>query len=310
MADLEFYLPLAWTDPAHMLQLATAAEEAGFYGVAFSDHMIYPEDLHSPYPYGNDGKPHWTPSTPWVDPWVAMGHVAAVTSRVRFVTNIFVLPSRDPFTVAKSVGTVAVLSNNRVSMGVGVGWMREEYDVQGQDFTTRGKRSEEMIEILRRLWSGEMVDFHGEHYDFPKLQMSPMPSEIPPVYMGGYAPPVRDRIARIADGWISTNADVGQLADHWNDMERRLSEHGRDTEGFKYFAVCPSLDLDEYKRRADAGVTSLQSQPWTLYANDESARNRLNWPKNPASLELRLEGIKRFGEEVIGPLKAACVARP
>jgi probable F420-dependent oxidoreductase len=302
---MEFYLPLAWTDPAHMLELATTAEEAGFTGIAFSDHMIFPEKLDSKYPYSENGVPHWLPSTPFVDPWVAMGYIAAVTTRVRFVTNIFVLPTRDPFTVAKAVGTVGVLSNNRVSVGVGVGWMREEYDVQNQNFANRGKRGEEMIEILRRLWSGEMVSYQGEYYSFPTLQMSPMPSEIPPIYMGGYAPTVMDRVARLADGWISTHNDVDQLADGWKDMVHRLEEHGRSTDGFKYFAVCPSLKLDEYKRRADAGVTTIQTQPWTLFANDEDARSRLNWPKNPASLELRLEGLRRFGEEVIAPLRAA-----
>ena len=302
---MEFYLPLAWTDPAHMLQLATAAEDAGFTGIAFSDHMIYPERLESRYPYADDGVPHWLPTTPFVDPWVAMGHIAAVTTKVRFVTNIFVLPSRDPFVVAKAVGTVGVLSGNRVSVGVGVGWMKEEYDVQQQDFGNRGRRMEEMVQILRQLWTGEMTSFDGEFYQFPTLQMSPMPTEVPPVYLGGYADKVLDRVARIADGWISTRNDVEQLAADGEDMRRRLESHGRSMDGFKYFAVCPSLDLDEYKRRRDAGVTTIQTQPWTLFANDEAARNRLNWPKNPASLELRLEGLKRFGDEVIHPLRAA-----
>jgi probable F420-dependent oxidoreductase len=265
--------------------------------------MIYPEKLESKYPYAPDGIPHWLPTTPFVDPWVAMGHIAAVTTKVRFVTNIFVLPSRDPFTVAKAVGTAALLSNNRVSVGVGIGWMKEEYDVQGQDFATRGARSEEMIEILRLLWSGEMVSFEGKYYSFPTLQMAPMPSELPPVYMGGYAPKAIDRVARLADGWISTNNNVDQLAREWTVMSGLLEEHGRSADGFKYFAVCPSLDLDEYRRRADIGVTTIQTQPWTLYANDDAARSRLNWPKNPASLELRLEGLKRFGDEVIAPLK-------
>jgi probable F420-dependent oxidoreductase len=302
---MEFYLPLAWTDPAHMLQLAAGAEEAGFDGIAFSDHMIYPEQLVSKYPYGPDGIPHWLPTTPFVDPWVAMGHIAAVTKRVRFVTNIFVLPSRDPFVVAKAVGTVAVLSNNRVSVGAGIGWMKEEYDVQGQDFANRGRRCEEMIEILRLLWTGEMVSYEGRYYSFPTLQMAPMPTEIPPVYLGGYVESVLDRVARLGDGWISTRNDVEQLAADGADMRRRLAEHGREKVPFKYFATCPWLDLDEYRRRADAGVTTIQTQPWTLYANDEAARNRLNWPTNPASIELRLEGLKRFGEEVIAPLKDA-----
>jgi probable F420-dependent oxidoreductase len=304
---MEFYLPLAWTDPAHMLQLATAAEEAGFYGVAFSDHMLYPKVLESKYPYSADGKPHWFPETAWPDPWVAMGHVAAVTKRVRFVTNIFVLPSREPFSVAKAVGTAAVLSNNRVSVGFGVGWMREEFEAQGQSFNNRGRRTEEMVEILRKLWTGKMVSHDGEFYKFPELQMSPMPSELPPVYLGGYAEPALDRAARVGDGWISTHGDVEQMTGEVANMKERLTSFGRktDSDSFKFFAICPSLDLDEYKRRDDIGITSIQTQPWTLYAGNEEARNRLNWPKNPASLEHRIEGIKRFAEEVIEPLRAA-----
>jgi probable F420-dependent oxidoreductase len=302
---MEFYLPLAWTDPAHMLQLAGAAEEAGFDGVAFSDHMIFPKDLQSRYPYAPDGKPHWLPETPYPDPWVAMGYVAAVTTRLRFVTNIFVLPSRDPFVVAKAVGTAAVLSKNRVSVGVGVGWMKEEFDVQGQEFSNRGRRSEEMIDVMRKLWTGEMVSHAGEYYSFPELQMSPMPTEVPPVYLGGYAEAALDRTARIANGWISTRSEVDQIVEDGKVMRGLLDKHDRQEEPFKYFAVCPSLDLDEYRRREEAGVTTIQTQPWTLYANDEAARNRLNWPKNPATLEHRLEGLKRFGEDVIAPLEAA-----
>lgn len=302
---MEFYLPLAWTDPAHMLQLATAAEDAGFTGIAFSDHMLYPKVLESAYPYAPDGKPHWLPETPFPDPWVSMGHIAAVTKRVRFVTNIFVLPSRDPFVVAKAVGTAGVLSGNRVSVGVGVGWMKEEFDAQGQKFSNRGARMEEMIDILRRLWTGEMVSYQGEHYSFPEVQMAPMPSEVPPVYLGGYADAALDRAARIGDGWISTRNDLQQLSDDGVIMRQLLEKHGRDSESFKYFAVCPSLDVDDYKRREEIGVTTIQTQPWTLYANDEAARNRLNWPKNPASLEHRLEGIARFGDDVIAPLRGA-----
>lgn len=302
---MEFYLPLAWTEPTHMLDLARAAEAAGFTGVAFSDHMIFPAHLESRYPYAPDGKPHWLPSTPYPDPWVSMGHVAAVTTSLRFVTNIFVLPSRDPFVVAKAVGTAAVLSGNRVSVGVGVGWMKEEFDVQGQDFANRGRRTEEMVEVLRALWSGEMVSHEGEFYRFPELQMSPMPTQVPPVLMGGYADRVMDRAARISDGWISTRADPEQLAADWAVMAGLLRKYGREDVPFKYFAICPSLDLGEYRRREDIGVTSIQTQPWTLYANDESARNRLNWPSNTASLEARVAAIGQFGEDVIEPLRRA-----
>lgn len=302
---MKFYLPLAWTEPAHMLDLARAAEAAGFTGVAFSDHMIFPAQLESRYPYAADGKPHWLPSTPYPDPWVAMGHISAVTTSLRFVTNIFVLPSRDPFVVAKAVGTAALLSGNRISVGVGVGWMKEEFDVQGQDFGNRGRRMEEMIEVLRALWTGKMVSHEGEFYRFPELQMSPMPTEVPPILMGGYADRAVDRAARMSNGWISTRADPEQLAADWAVMTGLRRKYGREHEPFDYFAICPSLDLGEYRRRADIGVTSIQTQPWTLYANDESARNRLNWPSNTASLDSRLAAVAQFGVDVIEPLRSA-----
>lgn len=301
---MKFYLPLAWTQPEDMLTLARAAEEAGFTGVAFSDHVIFPEQLTSRYPYADNGKPHWLPTTPYPDCWVSMGHVAAVTTRLRFVTNVFVLPSREPFTVAKAVGTAAVLSGNRVAVGVGIGWMKEEFDVQGQDFHNRGRRAEEMVAVLRKLWTGEMVSHHGEFYDFPALQMSPMPTEVPPVYMGGFAPAALERTARVADGWISTRTDYDQLAADGEVMDGLRAKYGRRDEPFEYFALCPSLDLDEYRRREAVGVTSIQTQPWHLYAADESRRDRLSWPSDATTVEARVAAITQFGDDVIAPLQA------
>jgi len=110
---MKFYLALAWNQPSELLPLAAAADKAGFDGVALSDHLVFPATIESRYPYAENGKPHWLPTTPWPDVWVTCGFLASMTSRIRFLTNIYVLPSRDPFVVAKAVGTVAVLSGNR-----------------------------------------------------------------------------------------------------------------------------------------------------------------------------------------------------
>ena len=130
--------------------------------MALSDHVFYPEQLESKYPYTPDGKPQFRPEESWPDPWVAIGAMAAVTTSLRFVTNVYVLPARNPFVVAKAVGTAAVLSDDRVLLGIGAGWMREEFEQMGQAFAKRGARMEEMVEVLRTLWQGGMVEHHGE----------------------------------------------------------------------------------------------------------------------------------------------------
>src|SRR6185503_4496640 len=110
---------------------------------------------------------------------------AAVTTRLQFVTGVYILPLRHPLEVAKSVASIALLSGNRVGLGVGAGWMREEFDVLGREFKGRGKRLDEQIEVIRKVWRGGMVEHHGTHYDFPPLQMSPAPTALPPILIGG-----------------------------------------------------------------------------------------------------------------------------
>src|SRR5439155_1740265 len=153
--------------------------------------------LSTPYPYTPDGSPPFTPGTPWPDPWVLIGAMAAVTTRLRFMTNVYVAPARNPFLVAKQVGTAAVLSGDRVALGVGAGWMREEFEQLGQPFGDRGRRLDEMIEVVRALWRGGMVEHHGEHYDFHRLQMSPVPAAPVPIYCGGQSRRAIERASRL-----------------------------------------------------------------------------------------------------------------
>jgi probable F420-dependent oxidoreductase len=300
---MKFYLALAWTDPMDLLRLATAAEDNGFDGVALSDHLIFPQTIESRYPYAPDGKPHWFPTTPWPDVWVTMGHIAAVTERIQMLTNVFVLPSRDPFVVAKAVGTVAVLSRNRVVLGAGVGWMKEEFDLVNEDFHTRGRRTDEMIEVMRKLWAGGMVESHGRFYDFGPIEMSPAPTEPVPVFIGGYEEGALRRAARLGDGWISVRFDLEQCRHDIAVLDDLRAEYGRDRQPFEYVMLCPFLDPEEYRKREGIGVGATQTQPWTLYSSDSDRQSTRNWPSDPSSLDFKLEAIERFAEDVIAPLR-------
>jgi len=173
---LQFGVPASLSPLAHYLPLAKAADEHGYGFVATSDHVVNHETLSVDYPYTDDGARRWEPFTEWADPWVAIGAMAAVTERVRFVTNVFVLPMRNPFAVAKAVGTAAVLSGNRVVLGVGMGWNADEFALLEQPFRARGRRADEMLEVLAELWAGGWVEHHGEFYDFDRLEMSPAPT--------------------------------------------------------------------------------------------------------------------------------------
>ena len=138
---MKFVTSLAFTHPSELGALARAADEAGFAYVSLSDHVVHPQKLETPYPYTEDGSPRWEPFTSWPDPWVTIASLAAQTQRLRFYTSVFVLPMRDPFTVAKAVGTAAVLSEGRVSLGIGAGWMKDEFDLVERSFRNRGKRA-------------------------------------------------------------------------------------------------------------------------------------------------------------------------
>jgi len=284
---VQFIVSTSFSDPSHLLSMARTADESGWDWVAISDHVIHPAELDSQYPYSADGSAYWDANNPWPDAWVTIGAMAAVTSHVRFLTNVFVLPARHPLLVAKAVGTAAVLSNNRVALGIGVGWMREEFDVLGQSFATRGKRADEAIDILRSLWAGGMVEHHGRHYDFPRLQMSPAPTAPVPILVGGISEPALRRAAR-ADGWISVIHSVEEIRDFVRRLMALRTEAGRTGERFEVFVSCSeAIGLDDFRRLADAGATGVTLMPWLLYGKDGK------------SLAAKQESITRFADEVI-----------
>jgi probable F420-dependent oxidoreductase len=273
--------------------MAKAAEEAGFWSMAISDHVVHPEKIESEYPYAPDGKPYWPSSNPWPDPFVTIAAMAAVTERLRFFTNVLILPARNPFLVAKQVSTAAVLSGNRVALGIGVGWMREEFELLEQEFTTRGKRTNEAIEILRLLWGGGMVEYHGAHYDFDRLEMAPAPSEPIPLYCGGLSKPALRRAARLCDGWINVVHTLDELKVYVSQLTELRCEYGRENEPFEIVGASGEVfDLDGYRRLGEVGVTSTMVIPWMLYEDVDAT-----------CVQGRCDAIRRFGDDVIAKIR-------
>ena len=285
---MKFWSGTAFMKAADGVAVAKMLDEAGYDGMLTSDHMIYPRELSSPYPDSDTGKPGWAPETAWPDSWVLTGAMAAVTSRLRFSNAVYVAPARPLLEVAKVVATASDISGGRVSLAVGVGWMREEYEVMGQDFENRGKRLNEMIPALRELWRGGWVSWSGEHYQVPEMMIEPHPPAPVPILCGGESEAALRRAARLCDGWVG-------YAYAWDDAVgyvRRLAalrrEYGREQEPFEILLALlepPSVDL--YRRAQDVGITAVMCLPWA--GVDIGA----------GGVERYREAIERFAETVI-----------
>lgn len=224
---VQFWQALTWMEPEQMLEVARAADELGFAGVMLGDHGVYPRELKARYPYSPDGTPPMSADAAYPDPWAAIGAMAAVTSRLRFSVGVYILPLRNPFEVARATATLAILSNNRFVLGVGSGWMKDEFDIYGVDFATRGQRLDEMISVLRKLWAGGMVEHHGAHFDFPALQISPAPPQPVPIYCGGAAAVALARTARVADGWIGAGNTPEEVPGILATLQQLRAQAGR-----------------------------------------------------------------------------------
>jgi probable F420-dependent oxidoreductase len=263
---MRFHLALQFLPLNEALVLGTAADGFGYQGVYLSDHLFNPKELTSRYTYSEapDGSPFWPKETEWPDTMCLISALAAVTTSVTFTTGVYVAPVRDLITVAKAVGTAAVLSQDRVRLGVGVGWCEEEFVQTGRDFRTRGKRLDDMIPALRALWKGGWVEYHGTHYDVPLCQMNPAPSRPVPILGGGHSAPALRRATTLCDGWLPTGAAPADVAfAQVKAVLDGLDQVGRHSDDFALFvALTESPDLDLYRRLEDAGVTDMLCAPW------------------------------------------------
>jgi probable F420-dependent oxidoreductase len=184
-------------------ELARTLEEAGFDSIWVADHVVLPRVMASRYPFAADGKATWATDTPYFDALVALALAAAVTERVGLGTAVLVLSQRQPVVTAKQVASIDVASGGRLTLGVGAGWLEEEFDALNVPFETRGSRFEEWIALLRACWTGTPEAFEGRHYTLPPdILCLPRPAHAVPLLVGGHAKPAIRRATTIGDGWI------------------------------------------------------------------------------------------------------------
>ncbi len=283
---MRFAVSTAWIPHEELLPIARAADELGYHSLAMPDHVVDLEEIRTPYPYTDDGARRWSLDDQWPDPWVTVGHLAAVTERIRFFTSIYVAAMRSPYQVAKSVGTAAVLSGNRVSLGVGIGWCREEFEMLEQDFGTRGRRTDEALALVRRLWEPGPVSFSGEFWTAPPMTMEPTPSRRVPIYVGGLSDAGFARAAR-HDGWVGDLCTIEQGAEWAAALRAKREEIGATGDFEVIVALTDAITPDDFRRAADLGMTETMTAPWAYYHG------------LGATLDQKLDGLSRFADDVL-----------
>ncbi|MCW2496563.1 TIGR03619 family F420-dependent LLM class oxidoreductase [Jatrophihabitans sp.] len=287
---MKFFQSLQFAATADLFDLARVLEEqTPFDGAFLGDHWLYPQTLLAPYPYSADGTPGFPAETEWPHIGATLGALAAATSRLHFTTSIMVLPLYSPVDIAKMMGTLSVLSEERVSLGIGVGWMEDEFRATGIDFTTRGKRTDEMIEVMRLLWTGEMAEYHGRFFDFPPMMTRPRPLGRVPLYISGYSDASLRRAVTAGDGWISGSTNPAKALEQLPRIQAKMAEAGRDDGSFEVIVLARS-DLDFIKQLEQLGVTTVYNYSSLAdYAGERTTRDKI-------------DDILRYSDEIIGRL--------
>ena len=295
---MRFGFHLFMVDPAEFLDIARTADECGWDSIQVADAPFFPEVISAPYPYTPDGKRFWPLDLPVLDPWVAITAMATVTERIRFITSVLRLAIRQPLLEAKTLCSVAAMSNDRVALGVGLAWMPEEFKWLNQDKKTRGARQNEAIQIIRLLLRGGMVEFHGKYYDFDRLTMAPVPKKRIPIYVGGTTAPALRHAARYGDGWLGIIHSMEEIKGLVVELNGLRREFGREKEPFDIMLDCPDAqNVDDIRRLEELGVTDLQVTPWTQPGT--KAEVGVSAMREQPPLPVKQEAIKRYAEEVI-----------
>ncbi|NVN51730.1 TIGR03619 family F420-dependent LLM class oxidoreductase [Mycolicibacterium hippocampi] len=282
---MKFYVSTAFLDTREAVEIAKAADDLGYHGMAIPDHVINLETLQTPYPYTKDGSRRWEAFTDWPDPWVMIGAIALATTRLRFVTTVYLPAMRDPYSAAKSIGTAAVLADGRLELGIGVGWCREEFELLGQQFERRGKRTDEMLDLMKALWSPGWTEFSGEFYTAPRMEMEPTPPRIP-VYVGGLSDIALRRAAR-HDGWIGDLITTDKALERISVLRELRSEKGLSMDGFEVITPLTDAFTPEHYARAEAGgITGIITMPWMFYSGPDG------------SLDDKVDGMRRFRKDL------------
>ncbi len=220
------------------LDICKRAEVAGFESIWGGEHVVLPTTIESPYPYTADGKIPAEPDTPIPDPLIWLAFAAAAAPTLRLGTCILIVPQRNPLVLAKELATLDRLSGGRVELGLGVGWMKEEFDALGVSWERRGARNDEYIAAMRALWAGPHAEFHGEFVDFPPVTCSPRPVQSSiPILVGGDTDAAIKRAVRIADGYFPGEGDAERLGGLIARLRAAADAGGRDPDSIEVNAM-------------------------------------------------------------------------
>jgi hypothetical protein len=276
-------------DPTFYLPLATAAEEAGYDGMVVPDSLCYPQDSDSTYPFSPDHSREFLEDKPFIEPFSLIPAMGAVTERLRFITFVLKLPMRHPLLVAKQATSVAVMTNNRLALGVGTSPWPEDYALCDVPWDGRGRRMDEAVDIVRGLSAGGYFEYHGDVYDLPSVKISPTPTEPLPILVGGHAAPALRRAAR-SDGWLHGGGDPEDLPGLLERLGQLRQDDGTAERPFEIHVI----SLDAYT--AD-GIRRLEEQGVT----DVIVGFRWPYAVGPDTevLQTKLDNLRRFADEVM-----------
>jgi probable F420-dependent oxidoreductase len=283
-------------DPAFYVPLARGAEEAGYDSFIVPDSIAYPEHSDATYPFNPDGTRQFLEDKPFLEPFSLIAALGAVTSRIRFVTFVIKLPIRHPVMVAKQVASVAVLTGNRLGLGVGTSPWPEDYTLLDVPWEGRGARMDESIAVIRNLLAGGFAEFHGKVYDVAAVKMTPVPTEPVPILIGGHGEAALRRAARTGDGWMHGGGDPEALPGLLARLGELRDEAGRHDEAFEVHVI--SLDaysIDGVRRLEEQGVTDVIvgfRWPYTVGPDTET-------------LQAKLDNLRRFADTVIAGTRTA-----
>ncbi len=220
------------------LDICRRAEAAGFESIWGGEHVVLPTTIESPYPYTADGKIPAEPDTPIPDPLIWLAFAAAAAPTLRLGTCILIVPQRNPLVLAKELATLDRLSGGRVELGLGVGWMKEEFDALGVSWERRGARNDEYVAAMRALWAGPHAEFHGDFVDFPPVTCSPRPVQSSiPILVGGDTDAAIKRAVRIADGYFPGEGDAERLGGLIARLRAAADAGGRDPDSIEVNAM-------------------------------------------------------------------------
>jgi probable F420-dependent oxidoreductase len=259
---VKFGVALARCNPAFHLDVAVAADELGYESVWMSDHLVFPVDMSgSPHP-GHDAPPV-PPTTPVFDTFAWLSFLAARTRHVRLGTNVYLLALRHPFAAARAITTLDIVSNGRAEIGIGAGWLRQEFAAAGLDPATRGRRLDENLAVCRRLWTEDVIAHRGEFYGFGPVRFEPKPVQKPHprIHVGGESDAALRRAAT-AGGWYGLQTTPEGAAHAARRLHRLRREAGREAESFEVTLGGELREPDDVDRFAAAGVDRLVVSPW------------------------------------------------